>query len=50
VEARIGQNLRDWTSPGRISATQLVCRGIVVEKMHLWPLAFEGENSIVALQ
>jgi hypothetical protein len=35
---------------GRTCAAQPGGRGIVVEKMHLCPLAFVGENSKVAAQ
>jgi hypothetical protein len=35
---------------GEADATQPVFGGFIVEKMHLWALAFGGENSIVALQ
>jgi hypothetical protein len=37
-------------SLGWARAVQTVFGGVVVEKMHLCPLAFGGENSIVALQ
>jgi hypothetical protein len=50
VETPIGQDLRQRASVDRAGAVQPVCGGFVVEKMHLWPLAFEGENSIVASQ
>jgi hypothetical protein len=36
--------------PRPISPLQPAPGGVVVEKMHLWALAFEGENSIVAAQ
>jgi hypothetical protein len=42
--------LHDRRYHKRVSRAQSVICLIVVEKMHLWPLDFEGENSIVALQ
>ena len=46
----IGRNRPDRKPFGHISPVQPVHRLVVVEKMHLWALAFEVENSIVALR
>ena len=50
LEAPIGRNLRDRRCLGRAGPTHPVFCVIVVEKMHLRPLALRGENSIVAVQ
>jgi hypothetical protein len=46
----IRRNRTDRKPLGHISPVQPVHRLVVVEKMHLWALAFKVENSIVALQ
>jgi hypothetical protein len=42
METHIGRNMLGRNPLGRISATQPRSGGILVEKMHLWPLAFAG--------
>jgi hypothetical protein len=46
----IGRYLPGRKFVGWSRTTQLVYCLVVVGKKHLWPLAFAGENSIVAAQ